>query len=168
MIKENEILFSEKQHFSPWIVWGTLVIALLPLAIGLYSYWNGATTGTAMGKGTLFVVTVITLLVTTLLASSKLETVIKQEGIQVRLFPFQIKYRNFSWEEIDTVEVRKYNPLFEYGGWGIKGFAGNRALNMKGDMGMQLVFKNGDRLLIGTGKPEELKNILSRLSVLRQ
>jgi len=167
MIKENEILFSEKQHFSPWIVWGTLLVAVLPLFFGLYSYWQGATTGSNMGKATLFVVTAIVLLITALLSSSKLETVIKREGVEVRLFPFQQTFRKFAWEAIDTVSVRRYNPILEYGGWGLKGFANDRALNMRGDIGMQLVFKNGERLLIGTEKPEELKEILSKLQMFR-
>lgn len=159
-MRTEELLFSEKQHFNMWLIAGVLMMSLIPLSIGVFSYFNGAQSSTPMGRVTLMVVTAIVLGVTALLAASKLETSITRHGIEVRLFPFQIKKRYFPWENIESVSVRQYNALFEYGGWGIKGFKSDRALNVRGDMGLQLVFKSGERLLIGTSKPEELRSVL--------
>ena len=58
--------------------------------------------------------------------------------------------------EIASSDVVTYSPIKEYGGWGIRGFGKRRALNMRGNRGVQLVLQNGDRVLIGSGKPEEL------------
>ena len=51
------------------------------------------------------------------------------------------------------------SPNKEYGGYGMKGTASNRALNAAGDSGVQLVLKGegieGDRVLIGSQRATE-------------
>ena len=74
-----------------------------------------------------------------------------------------MKKKFFSWEEIEKISVREYSPLLEYGGWG---YAEERVeehimYNVKGNIGLQLVLKNGKKILIGTQKAEELKQILA-------
>jgi hypothetical protein len=61
--------------------------------------------------------------------------------------------------------VRAYDPLGEYGGWGLKGSSGNRALNIAGDQGLQLELQNGQRLLLGTQRPAEVTQALHQLGV---
>jgi hypothetical protein len=63
------------------------------------------------------------------------------------------------------VKVREYRPLAEYGGWGVRGFGKNRALNVSGNFGLQLVMKDGAKMLIGTQKPQELEDFLKSLPV---
>ena len=77
------------------------------------------------------------------------------------LFPLHLKFRKYLWTEIETAEVRKYKPLLEYGGYGIRGFGKNRALNISGNTGFQLVFKDGRKLLIGTQKGHEMIEMLN-------
>ena len=55
-----------------------------------------------------------------------------------------------------SVYTRTYSPMREYGGWGIRFGKSGKAYNIKGDEGLQLVFKNGKRLLIGSQKSQEL------------
>ena len=69
------------------------------------------------------------------------------------------------WEEIKKVYVRNYDPISEYGGWGLKGgFFWNKekgkCVNISGDIGLQIEFKNGKKLLIGTQKKEEATSVL--------
>ncbi|WP_442844752.1 hypothetical protein [Leeuwenhoekiella sp. H156] len=91
----------------------------------------------------------------------KLETSIDSKGITYRFFPFHIKSRFKSWEEIKSATVRKYNPIREYGGWGYRiSFTKRKALNTKGNKGVQLYFKDGNELLLGTQHPEKIKEIL--------
>jgi len=58
------------------------------------------------------------------------------------------------------VFVRKYSPLFEYGGWGLRWSLNGKAVNVRGNMGIQVVLKNGSRILIGTSNPEDAKMAL--------
>lgn len=101
--------------------------------------------------------------------SISLETKIDQNGIRFRFFPIQLKENIISWEEISKIEVMKYNPILEFGGWGYRGFknSSKRALNISGDKGVKLYFTNGKTLLIGTQKPEEIKLILSEIDKIK-
>jgi hypothetical protein len=58
----------------------------------------------------------------------------------------------------------------EYGGWGIKyGFGGQGLVyNVSGEIGLQLKFKEGEPLLIGTQKGEEIKQILAGMGRLTE
>jgi hypothetical protein len=94
----------------------------------------------------------------------RLITRITDEGIYVRFIPFHFKEQFFAWDSLESAQVRTYSPLREYGGWGIKyGFNGQgKVNNVSGDQGLQLVFKSGDKLLIGTQMPTEIQSALRR------
>jgi hypothetical protein len=89
----------------------------------------------------------------------RLITRITEEGIYVRFIPFHFKEQFYAWDSLESAQVRTYSPLREYGGWGIKyGFNGQgKVYNVSGNQGLQLVFKSGDKLLIGTQRPEEIQ-----------
>ena len=61
------------------------------------------------------------------------------------------------WKDVDSAYVRIYSPLSEYGGWGIRNGHNGKAYNTSGDWGLQLVFKNGARILLGTQEPDKVK-----------
>lgn len=142
---KNGTLFTEKQRFTQWWFW---LIILLVVAFAFY-----------YEESTLE--RVVALIIPLFLFILNLETEISQEGISVRFFPFHLKKKFFAWDEITKAEVREYSPLLEYGGWGIRRGRSGRAYNVKGKMGLQLVLKNGKKVLIGTQKAEELKQILA-------
>lgn len=49
-------------------------------------------------------------------------------------------------------------------GMGIRFGPMGRAYIFSGDTGLQIIFTNGEKLLIGTRHPDEMKSILSKLS----
>ena len=49
-----------------------------------------------------------------------------------------------------------YSPLVEYGGWGIRGWGKNVALNARGNRGVRLMLMDGRRVLVGSQRAEEL------------
>jgi len=61
--------------------------------------------------------------------------------------------------------LRGYSPISEYGGWGMRySLSGKgRALNVSGRTGVQLVFKDGKKLLIGTQKADDIMQVLAVL-----
>lgn len=93
----------------------------------------------------------------------RLDTQIKSDGIYVRFFPIHRSYRYYPWAVLKSAYIREYAPVSEYGGWGIKGTSHDRALNISGKMGLQLELTNGKKLLIGTRRPEEIKQILDQI-----
>lgn len=84
------------------------------------------------------------------------------------MLPLHFKWQHIDWTEVSSVYVREYDPLTEYGGWGLKGFAANRAYNVAGSNGLQLVLRNGKRVLVGTQCPNEIRQLLQRLSIAQQ
>jgi hypothetical protein len=109
--------------------------------------------------GSQLIVGILTISLPTFFWQMRLITRITTEGIYVRFIPFHFKEQFYSWDSIESAQVRTYNPLLEYGGWGIKyGFNGQgKVYNIVGDQGLQLVFKSGEKLLIGTQKPVEIQ-----------
>lgn len=142
---EHETLFTEKQRFTQWWLWLIMI-----LVVAFAFYYEESTLEMA-----------VALIIPIFLFVLNLETEISKEGISVRFFPFHLKNKFFAWDEIVKAEVREYSPLLEYGGWGIRRGMSGVAYNVKGNMGLQLVLKNGKKILIGTQKAEELKQILA-------
>jgi hypothetical protein len=105
----------------------------------------------------------VSIMVGFLLFKTKLITRIDKDGIYVRLSPFHFSDKFFSWNGIEQAYVRQYKPILEYGGWGLRGLGLNRAYNIKGNQGLQLVLRNGKRLLIGTQHPEQVTDTLREL-----
>ena len=163
----NEVLFSERQSFKQWWLWLILLgINLLFILGAIKQIIGGQQFGDKpMSNEGLLIATILTILLTLLFASSRLETQVKNDGIYVRFFPFIISFKYYPWDKISKSFVRKYRPLSEYGGWGLRFsfFGKGTAYNVSGDMGLQLVFNDQKKLLVGTKKPEELAEALQKI-----
>ncbi|RZK70985.1 MAG: hypothetical protein EOO85_20465 [Pedobacter sp.] len=157
------VLFTEKQKFNQWWLWLLLLILNGFFIYRLYTRQLGNLTN-EMG---LWIGFVVVLLVTVLIFSITLETIISQNGIYVRLFPFHRKLKYYSWSSLNKVYIRKYSPLAEYGGWGIRySLQGNgTAYNISGNTGIQLEFLDRKSLLIGTNKVPELTKALEQVMI---
>jgi hypothetical protein len=68
------------------------------------------------------------------------------------------------WEDVEDYQVITYNPVRDYGGWGIKTGKKGRAYNVSGNWGLMLTLKNGKSVLIGTNMPVEIKSFLESLN----
>lgn len=153
--------FTETQRFRQWWLWVLMVVSVLPIpAMWVVEYGEGK----ELDHWELIAVSVVPLLVLLLFFVMKLTTRIDSTGIHYRFFPFHFKERTIAWDDIDNAHVRKYKPIGEYGGWGLRyGFKYGRAINVSGDMGLQLVLKNGKKVLIGTQKTREVDAVLRDL-----
>jgi hypothetical protein len=163
----GEDVFLEKQRFNQWWLWLIILGSTLgPIGMVLLEANSMVTVDEVPSTGVFygFVIPFMALILL-LFVAAQLQTKIDSQGIQVKFFPFHLKWRKYSWEEIEHIQVRNYQPLFEYGGWGIRGFGDNKAFNVSGKTGIQIHFKNGKRLLIGTRKSEEVNLIIAKLFV---
>lgn len=171
-MSENQTLFSEEQKFNQWWLWLLLIGINCPFLYGIYQQlYLGKPFGDKPMSDTGLLLTAFGMLLLLLLFFIfKLQTVIKEDGIYVRFFPFHLTFRKYTWDTISKAYVRKYNPIPEYGGWGLRLglFGKGTAFNVSGNMGLQLEFTNGKKLLIGTNKPEELEMMLLQLKKLKE
>jgi len=149
--------FEEKQRFTQWWLWLILLAACtipyIPIMMGLDSktdQWLG-----------LLAMSILLFIIVGMLILIQLKTKLDEEGVHYQFIPFHFKQKTILWQDIKSAEVRKYEPLKEYGGWGIKGYSNkNKAYNVKGNLGLQVVLKNGNKILFGTQKADELSGIL--------
>ncbi len=161
---KTEILFKEQQRFRQWWLWTLLGIVVLIVGTVIYILLRHAADNWLP----------ITLMSLSLLLPAsflfiRLDTEIRSDGIYVRFFPLQMRYKKYRWEDIDYLSIRQYDPVKEYGGWGIRGVGSNRALNISGDQGLQLVLKeHKKKLLIGTHQAETLARLLQSIPVPQQ
>jgi hypothetical protein len=168
----KEPIFSETQRSKPIWFWAILILVLFPIlrepAISListvYSDDGASVEVSYEGKG--FVFQIISILLGISLISyyllSNLKTSVSPKGISVKFWPMMSQYKYISWEEIDKVFLRKYKPLDDYGGWGIKHGKKGKSLTVRGHYGLQLIKKSGEKLLIGTQKNIELQEFLEK------
>lgn len=91
---------------------------------------------------------------------SQLDTKIDKRGIQYRFFPFQLTYRQISWEQVDEAYIRQYDALIEYGGWGARYSNRGNAYIISGKYGLQMEISDGRRILLSTQRPIELEKVI--------
>lgn len=151
---DNPAVFEEVQPFDQTWLWAVMgievVVVFLPLLL------------TGQPWYILAVVAIIMALTLGMLSSIKLTTRIDSDGIFYRMTPFHFREQFIPWDEIDAVYVRKYSPVKEYGGWGMRYSRQGKAFNVKGNEGIQVVFKNGKKLMLGTQRGEEASQVLAK------
>ena len=92
----------------------------------------------------------------------RLITLVNSQGLWIKLFP--LTKQMIPFREIVHCKPTTYNAMQEFGGWGIKYGKRGKALTIYGNKGVELTLKNGQVLLVGSQRPEQLYNcILSYL-----
>lgn len=165
---KEDILFYEKQRFRQWWVWLLILFLNGLFIIGLYvQLVEGKPFGNnPMSNMGLVVTAILTVLFTVLLLNIKLETIVREDVVMIRFFPFHLKFQAYNWNKIAKSYIRQYYPMREFGGWGIKVSVkkNGKAYSVSGDMGLQLQLMNNDNILIGTKRPDKLKQVLMTIN----
>jgi hypothetical protein len=97
---------------------------------------------------------------------ARLETIVTTDSVYYRFVPLINKYRKIKAVEIAGCETRRYSPIKEFGGWGIRY---NRkqntyCYNVRGNLGVFIELKNGRKILIGSQDPHKLKFAIDKLT----
>lgn len=144
---------------------------------------RGVQVGNSPTPNAVMIVIVISLgIVLWVYFSLNLEVWIDQDGIHYRFFPLIYKNKLISKEEIQRFEIRKYSPILDYGGrgirhgigwklsiidfkvgvfggWGIRHGIGRKwgkAYIVSGNIGLQLYLTNGKKVLFGTQRSQSI------------
>ena len=160
--------YYESQRFRQWWVLLILAVSLsLPLIIGIIEYFSqSAISGETTRREDLILFAGFALFGLFVFLSFRLETRINARGIHYRFFPVHLRFHTILWDEVAEVFVREYQPIREYGGWGIRFGLFNKtgkAYNVSGNRGIQIILKNGKKVLIGTQNPHEVQLLLDKL-----
>lgn len=169
MMKEK--VFNEVQRFSQAWIWVVLSVPGLAI-IGLFALGvnRQIVHGQKFGNNpmsdqglivTFSVILLVLLLVALLLGFGRLTTSIDVDGIRFRFFPFALKFNLIRWEAIGKIEVISYNPIRDFGGWGIRGNKMRKAYTVSGGKALQVQLTNRKIILLGTQKEQELLEFLN-------
>lgn len=83
---------------------------------------------------------------------ASLKTKVDSTGIRIHYFP--LWRTHIAWDEMESAELIRYGFV----GYGIRfSFRYGTVYNARGNWGLQIVKKNGSKILLGTQRPEELK-----------
>lgn len=159
----KKIIFQETQKFSQWWLWGIILVCL---GFSIRPIWKAYESGVDLSSDQLWGLGIIVLVILFFI-SLKLSTTLTEEGIYVQFFPVHWKPKFYAWETIERKEVVKYSPLLDFGGWGIRFGRKGKAYNVKGNKGLQIIFKTRNGLIIGTQKAEELQNVLDEFKIFK-
>jgi len=155
--------FKEVQNFRQGWLWALLLVSFISTSasplIELMDYKK-----TGVFHWQVLLLLAIPLLVFFMLWFMRMETEIDDTGIRYRFVFFGNKPKEILWQDVAAAYVRRYNPIMEYGGWGLRySFKNGKAINVSGDKGLQLVTKANKKILIGTNKKDELMAFMDEL-----
>lgn len=154
-----DLKFRESQGFNQSWIWLVLSAISILLFFALYNQFIGGYDEVYFDRSELIISSFIVLSVVLMFAFVKLKTSVDSKGIKVSMIPFVSK--SYAWSEVDNACVLKYNSV---NGVGIRLFTKyGRVYRMKGNRGVFVELKNGNKFLIGTQKEEELAKVIEFL-----
>ena len=153
------IYIEEKQYFRQKWLW--VIILFFPL-FSFYGIYEQIMLGNPIGNNpasdmTIWLFSIFAGLGFPLLFYfMMLKIKITDKGLHYQFFPIHLKEYIISFDQIKTFKSRKYSPLKEFGGWGIKYGFESKAYNVSGNIGVQIVLKDGNKILFGSQNSNEI------------
>ena len=148
----NVSRFHEEQHFHDALM-GLLVLAMIfivgvtVLAVVLSRPNDALLLATAP---------VVVVLVAALISLSHLDVDVTDSGVSIA-FRHLWPTRRIAFGDIVGLEVKRYRPLIDYGGWGVRLGPAGWAYTTGGDVGVKIRLRKGLPVLIGSRHPAELE-----------
>ena len=167
------MVFKERQKFNQLWIWITIILTSTPVFILFFfatykqiiqgvPFGNNPMSNEGLIIATIFTLSVVISLLL-LFGFAKLTTTIDKQAIRFKFFPFQRKVKYIDWKEVNEYQIIKYNPIGDFGGWGIRKRGKRKVYNVSGNVGLLLFLKSGQEMLLGTQKGDELAKFLSAI-----
>ena len=168
------MIYSEIQRFRQLQFWAILIIVctsvIATIGSGMYKqlvldipFGNSFLNDTSLVVLFIVVFGLVTALLV-LFLKAKLITRIDKKFISYKFYPFHKSYRKIAWKSISKCELVTYQPISQFGGWGIRERKNGKTFNVSGNKGLQIVLRTGERILIGTRKSNELSMTIDELN----
>lgn len=159
IIAEEQILFRERQYFRQIWLW---VVVLGIASIFWAGFVSQVLLGNSFGNKPASDVHMVVLFLLMGLGlpfffyRMSMTTVVQPGELQVRFWPFILRPVRIPLHTLRNYGRITYNPIRDYGGWGIRWGMKGKAYNMSGSEGVLLHFYDKESLLIGSQKAGEL------------
>lgn len=162
MAAKNPPLYREVQSIRQPRVWALL--GILPAAFTLLLIWQvvlGHPAGPhPMPNANVIGWTIFLWLVWLRLITIKLATKVESGKLSMSLGGLWT-VRRVTLADVSRTEVVTYQPVEDYGGYGIRLTKRGRAYIARGDRGVRLFFAKGGGILIGSQHPERLAQAIA-------
>jgi len=158
-----------RQSFVPWIALLILLFSLGSFSTGIYQKIYNHEVPLSAEINELIWGSIISLVVLgglfIVFMYSKLTTEIWTDGIRFKFTPLLRKTRFIPLNHIVSAQVQKYKPIIEFGGWGwrVKFLSRKTAYNIKGNMGLRIIKKDGSQVLFGTQQGDSLSKAIDEM-----
>ena len=165
MTKENETTFHEEQQFRQMWVWIILIIPTIILwYIAIQELVFGNTVGNSnMSKEMMFAFWFgFGVLFPLFFYKLKLITQVRRDGLYIKFAPIHFSFKKIQLANLKRNFICNYDPIGEYGGWGIKHGKNGKVYNVSGNRGVQLEFMDRKNILIGSQKPDQLNSAIEQ------
>jgi len=157
--ESGQVYFREVQRFTQWWVW---LFVLGIAALMWYGFVEQIVFSRPFGDHPapdwmlILFLALFGIGMPWLFIIAALRTEVRADALYVRFVPFHLSWLRIAPESIRTVTAGRYNPLVDYGGWGIRYGRGGRAYNTSGNQGVRLELGDGSHLMIGSAAIDEL------------
>lgn len=147
-------MFNEDQMLSWPIVAIVTLISLGSFGLPIVLSWNSGQLHPKM-----FLVLIGPAVIVLLMLCLRLKTTVDDISITTRLFPFTRSETEIT--DIQQVEIVEYNPMSDFGGWGIRYGLGGTIYSIQGNTAVKLSLASGKTIYIGTQRSTDLFNAVS-------
>jgi hypothetical protein len=149
----TKTMYRERTPWAGWIraiVWGAIVLSCYSVLAG----WGSGLpflprlllVGVVAGMG---------FFVETLLGG--LTVLVRETEILMHLGSMPLIRRRVPYSEIASLESVRYQPIREFGGWGVRGWGKRKAWSARGSQAVALTLEGDQLLLIGSDHPRRLE-----------
>jgi len=157
MGRDTPVLFHEEQAFRQWHA--RLVLAMPPAALVFVTLrqlvWHHPWGNPPVSNGGLLFLTVLLVLVYVRLITVRLVTDLRPAEIAVGLRGLWRK-RSISLDQVRNARSVEYDPIRDFGGYGIRSGRGAQAYIASGNRAVELELRDGRKVLIGSQDPSRL------------
>jgi len=157
MGKSALVLFHEEQAFRQWHA--MLVLTMPPAALIFVTVrqlvWHHPWGTLPVSNGGLLFLAVLLVLVYVRLITVRLVTELRPAEITVGLRGLWHK-RKIPLSSVRTARAVEYDPIRDFGGYGVRSGLRGRAYIARGNRGVELELQAGRKVLIGSQDPDRL------------
>jgi len=90
-------------------------------------------------------------------------TLVVRETVTIRMGMLGIRLLKLKTSDVASAELQDFQPLKDFGGYGVRFNKEMKAYFLKGDRGVKITTRAGKKYLIGSDHPERLATVISTM-----
>ena len=162
----SNIIFQEKQFFRHPVLWSIMILCIIASWHAFARILLNNTMRSVPEYYPCFIAFIwffCGIILPLFLWKSHLNVVIRSDGLYYRFQWLQYKTHKISMDQILSVQACTFHPILDFGGWGIRIRRKLTAYTVSGNKGVRITLRNGNDILLGSLRAEEMESALAPL-----